>query len=162
MASVLGCTTVLVPSEAEGAVLGTTAILDRADLIRQENYGAPLFEETAYRFSVELYPGQIGCDDGLDEIRALIEQEKPAHTDYHLCLIEPRLRVGFQARLGVDTLLGGGAATPTALGKAGDGLTLDGTPPAGLGQGAEVGTTRVEATVNLANDCTHRGAQEET
>ena len=38
-------------------------------------------------------------------LEAVLEHEKPAHTDYHLCLIEPRFRVGFQAQVGIDTIV---------------------------------------------------------
>lgn len=43
-------------------------------------------------------------------LRRAIEAEKPAHTSYDLCLLEPRFRVGVQATLGVNTLV---AATHT-------------------------------------------------
>ena len=48
-------------------------------------------------------------------LREVIDAEKPAHTDYHLCFVEPRLRVGFQARLGIDAIVGNGPA-PLRLG----------------------------------------------
>ena len=38
----------------------------------------------------------------------MIEREKPAHTAYHLCVIEPRMRVGSQARIGVDAIIAQG------------------------------------------------------
>jgi hypothetical protein len=47
------------------------------------------------------------CPEAMTRIRAIIEQEKPAHTAYHLCVIDPRFRVGFQSRLGIDTVVAG-------------------------------------------------------
>ncbi|MCA9909132.1 MAG: hypothetical protein KC519_10830, partial [Anaerolineae bacterium] len=43
-------------------------------------------------------------------LRRAIDSEKPAHTDYDLHLVEARFRVGVQARLGVDAIIG---ALPT-------------------------------------------------
>jgi hypothetical protein len=40
-------------------------------------------------------------------VKEIIEAEKPAHTDYHLCFIEPRMRVGFQATIGIDSIISG-------------------------------------------------------
>jgi hypothetical protein len=40
-------------------------------------------------------------------LRDLIEAEKPAHTDFQLCLVEPRMRVGVQARVGIDSIVAG-------------------------------------------------------
>ena len=45
----------------------------------------------------------------ISRVRAVLDREKPAHTDYHLCVIEPRMRVGFQASVGIDTVVGGSA-----------------------------------------------------
>lgn len=39
-------------------------------------------------------------------IRALIELEKPAHTDYELDVIYPTMQIGVHSTVGVDTLLG--------------------------------------------------------
>jgi phage tail-like protein len=105
--STLGLNTMLAPAHAQGAVLGTTATLGQSHLIGAEDYGAPLFEDLAFRFCVQIHRSELTRPGALDEVRAVIEREKPAHTDYHLCVIEPRMRVGFQARVGVDTIVGG-------------------------------------------------------
>jgi hypothetical protein len=39
-------------------------------------------------------------------LRRAIEAEKPAHTGYELCLVEPRFRLDAQSTVGVDTILG--------------------------------------------------------
>ena len=48
--------------------------------------------------------------EALQKIRSILDREKPAHTDYHLCVVEPTMRVGFQARVGIDTIVAGTAA----------------------------------------------------
>jgi phage tail-like protein len=87
------------------SVVGETGPEDPA------TYGAAAFASTAHRFSVVVPPTR-GLDDGL---RALlvrtVEAEKPAHTAFHLCVTEPRLRVGLQARVGLDTVLAAEAET---------------------------------------------------
>jgi phage tail-like protein len=81
------------------SVVGETGPEDPAD------FGAAVFAATAHRFAAVL-PPVSGLDD---EMRALVlrvlEAEKPAHTAFHLCFTEPRMRVGLQARVGVDTVL---------------------------------------------------------
>ena len=48
-------------------------------------------------------------------MRRLIEQAKPAHTQYGLVRVEPRLRVGMRSTLGLDTQVG--AYPRTVLGR---------------------------------------------
>lgn len=106
--STLGFTTMLVAAEAQGAVVGTTATLDHSHLIADEDFGAPLFEDIAHHFVVELHTA--GLDDPeatAARVRAILEREKPAHTTYTVCLVEPTLQVGYQARIGRDTVVGG-------------------------------------------------------
>ena len=97
----------LAPGHPQGAVLGATATLDNSNLLTNEDFGAPLFAELAHRFTVLVYQSQLNCAETLPLIRAAIEREKPAHTVYHLCSIQPRMRVGFQARVGIDSVVGG-------------------------------------------------------
>lgn len=105
--SILGFTTMLAPAQPQGAVVGTSAVLDQSHLITVDEFGAPLFSDVAYQSSVLVYRGQVMCADVLPRVRALIEQEKPAHTTYQLCIVEPRMRVGFESRLGIDSVVGG-------------------------------------------------------
>jgi len=105
--SILGVTSMLAPGHPQGAVLGATATLDNSNLLTNEEFGAPLFAELAHRFTVLVYQSQLNCAETLPKIRAAIEREKPAHTVYHLCTIQPRMRVGFQARVGIDSVVGG-------------------------------------------------------
>ena len=141
--SILGFTTMLAPAEAQGAVVGTTAILDQSHLIPGEEFGAPLFTDVAHQFSVLTYRGELKCHETLVRVRAVIEREKPAHTHYHLCIVEPRMRVGFQARVGIDAVVAG-PPPAVKLGEVpgfGPYLALGGRPPARLGDQSRVGLT---------------------
>ena len=69
--------------------------------------GLPLFAEDAYRFCVFVDAYRVQHPGTLQEIRRIVEREKPAHTDYRIELIEPDLRVGLQARVGIDAIVGG-------------------------------------------------------
>ena len=105
--SSLGFNTMLVVAEPQGAVVGTSAKLDQSHLILQDETGSPLFEDVSHQFSVLVYKGQVDESNKMDQLRALIDREKPAHTSYHLCVITSQMRVGFQARVGIDTLIAG-------------------------------------------------------
>jgi phage tail-like protein len=148
--SLLGFTTRLAPAQAEGAVLGGSATLDRSSLIDAEDYGAPLFEALAHQFIVQVYRGQVRGDGDLERIQAVVEREKPTHTVHHLCVIEPRMRVGFQARLGIDTLVAGPLPpAPLAGTSTGEGLVLGGDTPGRIGSDSRVGRTTRLATGGL-------------
>ena len=110
--SLLGLTTRAVAASPQGAVVGTSAVLDQSHLISGEQYGSPLFEGVAHQFLVRLYRGARFSEGFRERIEALIEREAPAHTTWHVCVVEPQSRVGVQARVGVDTIVGG--ATPEA------------------------------------------------
>jgi phage tail-like protein len=141
--AILGITTMLIPAEAQGAVLGTTTTLDHSHLITAEEFGVPLFDDVAHQFSVQVYRGQLQCAETLPQVRAVIEREKPAHTSYHLCIVEPRMRVGFQARVGIDTIVAG-APAPSTLGDQmvlGADTALGGQPAGRIGERSQVGVT---------------------
>jgi len=116
----LGEDSALASASPNGAVLGTTAIVDHSHLIGEEHRGAPAFEDVAHHFIVQVYASQVSSAGGVARVKALLDREKPAHTTYHLCPIEPRMRVGFQARLGIDTIVGG----PPRAKAIGDGFML--------------------------------------
>ena len=142
--SILGLTTMLASAEPQGAVVGTTAVLDGSHLLAQEEFGSPLFEDVAHQFTVQLYRGQSYSDEKRDDVRAILDREKPAHTIYHLCVIEPRMRVGVQARIGIDAIVAG-PPSPTPLGQplhaAGEALVLGGDPPGRIGESSRIGQT---------------------
>jgi hypothetical protein len=109
----LGIGTALAGPSPDGAVVGSTAILDRSRLLNAEDLGLPLFDEVAHRFNVLLYRGAQSAQ--AHAIARVVDREKPAHTSYHMCTIEPRMRVGFQALVGIDTIVGG-PPEPSLLG----------------------------------------------
>jgi phage tail-like protein len=118
----LGFDTALAGESPDGAVLGASAVVDHARLIGADDYGMPAFADVAHRFSVQLYSVGISQEDSVRSVRRVLDREKPAHTTYHLCVIEPRMRVGVQAVVGVDTIVGGGAV----------GAAFDGTRELGI------------------------------
>ena len=141
--SILGFTTMLAPAEAQGAVVGTTAVLDQSQLIEDTDYGAPLFADVAFQFSVLLYRGQLNCPATLPLVESVIANEKPAHTTCQVCVIDPHMRVGYQARVGIDAIVAG---TPPAM-RLGDtsGLgtetVLGGQPAGRIGAQSQLGLT---------------------
>jgi phage tail-like protein len=121
-----------------------SAVVGQSGPLPVEDLGEPLFSDTAHRFTVFL-PGYRAEQSALlAEVRRVIEAEKPAHTGYELCLVQPDMRVGFQATVGVDTIVGG-PPTPLRLGDALLGLSATLPPPLGgvarIGQDARVGGT---------------------
>jgi phage tail-like protein len=141
--SILGATTMLVPVHPQGAVLGSSATLDGSNIITNEQFGVPLFEDTAHQFSVQVYRGQLQCPEDISNVRAVIAREKPAHTSYHLCVIEPRMRVGFQARVGIDAIVAGAAEAMTLSDEIalGEQTALGGESAGQLGFDIRVGVT---------------------
>lgn len=104
-ACMLGINTRLAQSEPAGAVVGSTAILDGSRITAPEDYATPLFDELAHRFTVILPSNAPAGSAGA--VRAVVDREKPAHTVYHLCSYAPGMAVGLQARVGIDTIVGG-------------------------------------------------------
>jgi phage tail-like protein len=103
--STLGFTTQLAAAPAEGAVLDATATLDASHLTRAGRFGAALFEDVAHRFCVDVYCAGLRDAHVLDDVRAVLDREKPAHTVYSLRVIGARMRVGLQARIGIDAIV---------------------------------------------------------
>lgn len=65
-----------------------------------------LFHEFAHRFRVFVPSSWVRTKTDEEMLRRALNAEKPAHTSFDLCLVEPRLRVGLQATVGVDTVIG--------------------------------------------------------
>jgi phage tail-like protein len=143
--SVLGVTTVLAGADPQGAVVGSTATIDRSHLIEGDDYGAPLFEGVAHRFTVRLYQGGTYSEERQRAVEALLERERPAHTEVLVCRVEPRLAVGRQSRIGIDAIVGGEPVPAGLDGDAllGEGLVLGGRPPRRVGEGGGIGVTTV-------------------
>jgi phage tail-like protein len=73
------------------------------------DYGDPaldLFNAYAYRFQV-VVPRRPGASDADEQrLQQIIDMAKPAHTIGTLLWAEPRMRIGLQAFIGVDTVIG--------------------------------------------------------
>lgn len=65
------------------------------------------FHVFAHKFSVFIPATCIRTEVEEHTVQRLIEQEKPAHTQAFICKLEPRLRVGVQSTVGIDTMVGG-------------------------------------------------------
>jgi phage tail-like protein len=66
-----------------------------------------IFQEFAHRFRVFVPSSWISTAKDEEMVHRALREEKPAHTSYDLCLVEPRFRVGLQSTVGVDTIVGG-------------------------------------------------------
>jgi phage tail-like protein len=81
------------------AVVGQQGPLEKAD------YGMSLFDEDAFRFTVFVPPGTVCTETQKVKLRTLIDQEKPAFSDYHLCFLQ-RLELGVSDRLDINAYIG--------------------------------------------------------
>ena len=61
----------------------------------------------ANRFSVFFPADPNRVDETRQRVWAVVDREKPAHTQAILCPVFPRFRVGVQATVGVDSVVGG-------------------------------------------------------
>jgi phage tail-like protein len=106
-------------------------VYSRAGEARLVSTGDPqrdLFHEHAHRFGVFVPAAWVESAEDERMLRRAVEAEKPAHTRYELCLVEPRLRVGVQCTVGVDTVVG---AVPVARLACADDDLPDSLPPRG-------------------------------
>jgi phage tail-like protein len=81
--------------------------LGRSRLISTGDPRYDLFGRFAHRFRVFLPAAWVSHADDERMLRRALEEEKPAHASYDLCLVEARFRVGIQSTLGIDTVVGG-------------------------------------------------------
>jgi len=131
--SALGFDTALPRTSVDGLIVDESAI--GATTLTEDGWGWSLFEPTAHRFTVLVPAASARGESSRRFMRDVIEQQKPAHTDFHLCFIEPNLRIGIQSRLGVDAIISGPPQpTPLDSGQALDrNLRLADDPNAGTG-----------------------------
>ena len=144
--SVLGSSTVLAAGEPQGAVAGTSAVVDGSWLSAQDEYATALFTDVAHQFTVRVYQGGGYSEAAVAAARAVLEREAPAHTSYHLCVVEPRMRVGAQARLGIDAVVAGPEARTALVAAKAGGLVLGGETASHLGDDSAVGRIHLTDT----------------
>lgn len=94
------------PGQVGRLQLGVFAQEGEVRLISRGDPAIDLFTEYAHRFRVFVPASWVRSAGDERMLRRAIEAEKPAHTTYDLCLVEPRLRVGLQSTVGIDTLIG--------------------------------------------------------
>jgi phage tail-like protein len=86
--------------------LDTHAQEGSARLVSTGDPERDLFHEYAHRFRVFVPAAWVRTASDERMLRRAIEAAKPAHTQYDLCLVEARFRVGLQSTVGIDTLVG--------------------------------------------------------
>jgi hypothetical protein len=133
-----------VAASSDASLLVGQAVVGATGPLGISEYGEPMFGDTAHLFTALVPASSLPSPAKRDMLRRVIDAEKPAHTDYHLCFAEPRLRVGFQARLGIDAIVASGPPPlrldETVLGR--DSFLADAAP----------GGARVAARARLGQD----------
>jgi hypothetical protein len=61
----------------------------------------------AHQFTVFFAANPYGFDDTERQVTQVVEREKPAHTQHTICPVFPRFRIGVQATIGTDSVVGG-------------------------------------------------------
>jgi len=80
--------------------LGSAAIVSPGDPT------VDVFRHYAFAFRVYVPAAFVQTAEAEAQLRRAIELQKPAHTTYELVLVEPRLRVGDQSTIDLDTVIG--------------------------------------------------------
>jgi phage tail-like protein len=83
------------------------AVVGESGPLAEYQIGLPLYSQEAYRFCVVVDSYRAQDPETLREIARIVDREKPAHTDYRIDLVAPEMRVGLQARIGIDAIVGG-------------------------------------------------------
>jgi phage tail-like protein len=83
------------------------AIVGESGPLSAYQIGLPLYADTAYRFCVVVDGYRAHDNATRTEIARIVDRERPAHTDYRIEYIAPEIRVGLQARIGIDAIVGG-------------------------------------------------------
>ncbi|HZR02653.1 MAG TPA: phage tail protein, partial [Burkholderiales bacterium] len=131
------------PSQTVSAGVMGRAIVGESGPLLEYEIGMPLFAEEAYRFCV-IVDGYRAHDAATrNEIARIVEREKPAHTDFRIEYIAPEMRVGLQACIGVDAIVGG---DPPALQVGAGELGASYLPPLDV---ARVGGSLLDGTLTL-------------
>lgn len=85
---------------------GTNAQVGRSQLVTTPDPYRDPFHVYAHKFSVFVPAARVKAEAERRALSRLINQEKPAHTGFQLELVEPRFRVGVQATIGLDAVVG--------------------------------------------------------
>jgi phage tail-like protein len=144
----------------DAAVLWGQSIMGRSQLdnnaqagvTRLDTSGAATldpFNADAYAFTVFVPGGLARTAQQKASVRRLIDQERPAWTQAKLRFVLPRMRIGIQASIGFDAVVGcwpeGVLLNDARLGKA---TVLSAAP--NVDRGPRVGQTRIGAAMRIA------------
>lgn len=132
--------------------LGATARAGVTRTITTPDPAHDAFAVDAHRFSAYLPAALAATDSHRRTVERLLQSEKPAHTAVDVVYVEPRMRLGIQAVIGLDAVIGR-VPEPVVVG-AGGALGTDtvvGAGPAGRAGITQIGTgNRIGATARLA------------
>ncbi|MEU4219148.1 phage tail protein [Actinoplanes sp. NPDC026623] len=101
----LGFDSALPASAPDGLVVGSS-VVGAGGPQDPDGFARSVFDDTAHRFTVGVPVGSLSPAERR-RVGEILDAEKPAHTQYHLCFWQPRFRVGVQAHVGVDTIVAG-------------------------------------------------------
>ena len=107
-ASVLGFDTGMASAGLEDLVVDQD-LIGTGPLGPYPGLGRAMFETAAHRFTVVVPAAAAPTEEARLRVRRVLDQQKPAHTAYHICFAEPRMRIGIQARVGIDAIVAAGA-----------------------------------------------------
>ena len=105
-ASLDGSSPLWSPDRTERLQLGSHSQLDRVRLVSRPEPAIEALDWGANRFTVLFDADPYHAAKIAARVERVVEREKPAHTEASICPVFPRMRVGVQARLGVDASVG--------------------------------------------------------
>ena len=118
--------------------LSTNAQLGVSQLLTTPDPFHDPFLAYSNKFTV-FVPAQFGESDQKKRgLINLLEAEKPAHTQYQIEYVKPRMRIGFQSMIGLDSVVGRYPSGVTLGQKLGKDSVLSGVPAQG-GPSFEIG-----------------------
>jgi phage tail-like protein len=135
--SILGCETFLSSADPDGAVVGATATLNQSMVIDDPGASVSAFTQVLAPILVRVYAADLPDATAAERLQFILEAEAPATTTCLLERIGPALRLGLQARLGIDAIVAGAPAVIT-LGTA-PGLTEGALAARGGALGGQIG-----------------------
>jgi phage tail-like protein len=91
--------------------IGSHTRVGQARLVSTGDPAHDFFTTTTDSFRVYLPSSWVRTAEDERAVHRLLTAERPATTQYQLCLVEPRLRVATQSTVGLDTVVG---AVPSA------------------------------------------------
>jgi phage tail-like protein len=104
----------------------------------------------AHKFTVFVPTRFASIEKNRRSLINLLESEKPAHTQYQVEYVAPRMRIGFQSMIGLDSVVGRYPAGFHLGEKLGRASVLSGSPVQEVGKTYEIGrNTRIGPAARL-------------